>query len=289
MSVSRNLVKAKEENMEGQSKGAQSLFTSLSQTGHKAEDDVFTWSQGLAFHYANFTDALSQVEKEKRERILKDVWSAVSEKAPEAIRDRISLKEPVDVGKIGETLSQILMDKDHPAIKGSGKDVDESILNWVRLFALLDFNIFMKLEEHLGTKDGYPSYMGLWEKFALAELDQVKAAIGISGPNDVSMDKLGDLSKIYWEAIACPYKVTKHDANVHEAEILACPYWDNMTEILGEDIARSMTLKCEAAVSVNYYQAILKALGVFDRYAFTMDKFICCGDDTCRVRFEKRK
>jgi hypothetical protein len=33
---------------------------------------------------------------------------------------------------------------------------------------------------------------------------------------------------------------------------------------------------------------VLKALGVFDRYSFTMDKFMCCGDDVCRVRFEKR-
>lgn len=275
--------------MEAQSKGAQSLFSSLSQIGHKAEEDILTWSQGLAFHYANLLDALSGVEKGMRESVLKDLWSSVAEKAPEAIKEKVGLKEPIDIEKINETLSQILKDSNHPAIKGSGKDVNESILNWVRLFALLDFNIYMKLEEHLGTRDGYPLYMGLWEKFALAELDHVKKAVGISGPGDVNMDKLGELSKVYWEAIACPYKVTKHDANVHEAEILACPYWDNMKEILGEDIARSMTLKCEAAVSVNYYQAILKGLGVFDRYTFTMDKFLCCGDDACRVRFERRK
>ena len=275
--------------MEAQSKGAKSLFSSLSQIGHKAEEDILTWSQGLAFHYANLLDALSDVEKGMRERVLKDVWSSVAEKAPEAIKKKVGLKDPIDIEKIDETLSQILRDSNHQAIKGSGKDVDESILNWVRLFALLDFNIYMKLEEHLGTKDGYPLYMGLWEKFALAELDHVKKAVGISGPDDVNMDKLGELSKVYWEAIACPYKVTKHDANVHEAEILACPYWDNMKEILGEDVARSMTLKCEAAVSVNYYQAILKGLGVFDRYTFTMDKFLCCGDDACRVRFERRK
>ena len=275
--------------MEAQSKGAQSLFNSLSQTGHKAEEDVLTWSQGLAFHYANFLDALSEVDKGMGEKILKNLWTSVAEKAPEAIRETVGLTEPIDAKKIGETLSEILKDSNHPAIKGSGKDVDESILNWVRLFALVDFNIYTKSEEHLGTKDGYPLYMGLWEKFALAELDHVKKAVGISGPDDVNMDKLGKLSKVYWEAIACPYRVTKHDSNVHEAELLACPYWDNMKEILGEDIARSMTLKCEAAVSVNYYQAILKALGVFDRYSFTMDKFLCCGDDVCRVRFEKRK
>jgi hypothetical protein len=270
------------------SQGSLSLFGSLAEIGHNVEEDINTWSQGLAFHYSNLLDGLSEVEKDKKERILKDIWSNVAEKAPDAIKEKIGIKEPLDIDKIGETLSQVMTDSNHPAIKGSGKDINESILNWVRFFAVLDFNIYLRLEHHLGTKDGYPIYMGLWEKFALSELDEIKKAVGISGPDDVDMDKIGELSKIYWEAIACPYKVTKHDSNTHEAELLACPYWDNMREILGEDVARSMTLKCEAAVSVNYYEAILKALGVFDRYSFTMDKFLCCGDDVCRVRFEKR-
>jgi hypothetical protein len=231
---------------------------------------------------------LAGVEKEKKEKILEDIWTNVAEKAPEAIKEKIGLIKPVDVDKIGETLSQILADSDHPAIKGSGKDVNESLLNWVRLFALFDFNIYLRLENHLGTKDGFPLYMGLWETFALAELDEVKEAVGISGPDDVDMDKLGELSKIYWESIACPYKVTRHDENIHEAEILCCPYWYCMREMLGEETARSMTLKCEAPVSTNYYEAILKALGVFDRYSFTMDKFMCCGDDVCRIRFQRR-
>jgi hypothetical protein len=276
------------EQHETRSHGALSLFGSLREIGHKAEDDILTWSQGLAFHYSNFLEGLSGVEEEKKKKILHDVWNNVAEKAPKAIKEKVGLKEPIDIGKVGEILSQIMTDSNHPAVKGSGKDVNESILNWVRLFALLDFNIYMRLEHHLGTKDGYPLYMGLWEKFALAELDEIKKAVGITGPDDVDMDKIGELSKIYWEAIACPYKVTKHDANIHEAELLACPYWDNMREILGEDVARSMTLKCEAAVSTNYYEAILKALGVFDRYSFTMDKFLCCGDNACRIRFEKR-
>ena len=276
------------EQHETRSRGALSLFGSLREIGHTAEDDILTWSQGLAFHYSNFLEGLSGVDEEKKKKILHDVWNNVAEKAPKAIKEKVGLKEPIDIGKVGEILSQIMTDSNHPAVKGSGKNVNESILNWVRLYALLDFNIYMRLEHHLGTKDGYPLYMGLWEKFALAELDEIKKAVGITGPDDVDMDKIGELSKIYWEAIACPYKVTKHDANIHEAELLACPYWDNMREILGEDVARSMTLKCEAAVSTNYYEAILKALGVFDRYSFTMDKFLCCGDNACRIRFEKR-
>ena len=107
--------------------------------------------------------------------------------------------------------------------------------------------------------------MGLWETFAIANLPHVKEALGISGPGDVDMDMIGKISQSYWEAIACPYRVTQHSEAVHEAEIEVCPYFENMKEILGEERARSMTLKCEAAVSVNYYDAILKALGVFDR------------------------
>lgn len=270
------------------SQGSLGLFGSLAEIGHKPEEDIYTWSQGLAFHYSNLLEGLAGVEKEKKEKILEDIWTNVAEKAPEAIKEKIGLIKPVDVDKIGETLSQILADSDHPAIKGSGKDVNESLLNWVRLFALFDFNIYLRLENHLGTKDGFPLYMGLWETFALAELDEVKEAVGISGPDDVDMDKLGELSKIYWESIACPYKVTRHDENIHEAEILCCPYWSCMREMLGEETARSMTLKCEAPVSTNYYEAILKALGVFDRYSFTMDKFMCCGDDVCRIRFQRR-
>ncbi|MEE9421346.1 MAG: hypothetical protein V3W43_17850 [Desulfatiglandaceae bacterium] len=270
------------------SQGSLGLFGSLAEIGHKPEEDIYTWSQGLAFHYSNLLEGLAGVEKEKKEKILEDIWTNVAEKAPEAIKEKIGLIKPVDVDRIGETLSQILADSDHPAIKGSGKDVNESLLNWVRLFALFDFNIYLRLENHLGTKDGFPLYMGLWETFALAELDEVKEAVGISGPDDVDMDKLGELSKIYWESIACPYKVTRHDENIHEAEILCCPYWSCMREMLGEETARSMTLKCEAPVSTNYYEAILKALGVFDRYSFTMDKFMCCGDDVCRIRFQRR-
>lgn len=270
------------------SQGSLGLFGSLAEIGHKPEEDIYTWSQGLAFHYSNLLEGLASVEKEKKEKILEDIWTNVAEKAPEAIKEKIGLIKPVDVDRIGETLSQILADSDHPAIKGSGKDVNESLLNWVRLFALFDFNIYLRLENHLGTKDGFPLYMGLWETFALAELDEVKEAVGISGPDDVDMDKLGELSKIYWESIACPYKVTRHDENIHEAEILCCPYWYCMREMLGEETARSMTLKCEAPVSTNYYEAILKALGVFDRYSFTMDKFMCCGDDVCRIRFQRR-
>ena len=115
------------EQHETRSRGALSLFGSLREIGHKAEDDILTWSQGLAFHYSNFLEGLSGVEEEKKKKILHDVWNNVAEKAPKAIKEKVGLKEPIDLGKVGEILSQIMTDSNHPAVKGSGKDVNESI------------------------------------------------------------------------------------------------------------------------------------------------------------------
>lgn len=265
------------------------LFAALEKVGHTAEQDVYVWSQGLGFHYYNLLTALNEkVTPEERQKILSDIWKFVAETADPRAREVLGLDKDQDLSRLEELMTGIMNNRDHPAILGMGDSVEEAILNWVRTFALVDFAIYTYMERHIGSKRCMEIYMGLWESFALAELDAVKKELGIERPEDVTMDVIAKLSRIYWESIACPYRVTQHSDTVHEAEIEVCPYWENMKEILGESKARSMTLKCEAPVSVNYYDAILKALGVFDRYSFTMDKFSCCGDDCCRVRFERR-
>ena len=266
------------------------LFAALEEVGHEPEDDVLVWSQGLAFHYHNLLTSLAdKTSAAEQEAVLEDIWSFAGAKLDTRIVETLGLDEDQDLERMKALMAAIMSDPEHPAILGMGDSAEEAILNWVRAFAIVDFAMYTFLEKHLGSKRCMDIYMGLWESFALANVDHVKAALGITGPEDIDMDKLGEVSRAYWEAIATPYRVIRHSADVHEAEITICPYFVNMTEILGTEQARSMTLKCEAVVSVNYYDAILKALGVFDRYSFTMDKFICCGDDVCQVRFETRK
>jgi len=265
------------------------LFEALAMVGHEAKDDIFVWSQGMAFHYHNLLNSLAEkTTPAEQEAILNDIWRHVRDNADPRVNQTLGLDEDIELGRLSTLTQAIMEDRDHPAIFGMGDTPEEGILNWVRAFTLLDFSMYTFLERHIGSKRCMDIYMGLWESFALANVDHVKAALGIEGPEDIDMDALGKVSQTYWEAIATPYRVTKHSDTVHEGEILICPYFVNMVDMLGTEKARSMTLKCEAVVSVNYYDAVLKALGVFDRYAFTMDKFMCCGDDVCRVRFEKR-
>ena len=268
------------------------LFANLKEIGHTAEEDIYTWAQGSGFHNHNLLNGLAEtVEDEaKRKTILTEMWQYFHSVGLNRANEVLGITAQPDIDKINATWAAVMSDRDHPAILGLGDDVEEAIYNWVRVFSIFDFAAYTFLEKHLGAKAAlviYTEYM--WENFALGALDHVKEAVGIKNPEDVDMDKLGQLSRLYWEAIDCPYHVTQHSQDVHEAELGDCPYWWNMRDILGEEKCRSMSLKTLAATSVNYYDAILKALGVFDKYSFTMDKFQCCGDDVCRVRFERRR
>jgi hypothetical protein len=267
------------------------VFAGLKEVGHRPEDDIYVWSQGMAFHNQNLIDGLKENvnDSKLREKVLYDLWSYFSTVGLEKVNKVLGIGEKPNVDKINKILTDILKDRNHPAILGMGEYIEEAFLNWLRAFTIYDFSAYVYLEKNLGSKDGLKIYMGLWEKFALSALDPWKKTFGIKGPSDISMDMLGKLSKAYWESIGIPYHVTQHTQDVHEAELGVCAYFANMKAILGEEKARSMTLKTEAATSVNYYDAILKALGVFDKFSFTMDKFQCCGDNTCRVRFERRK
>lgn len=266
-------------------------ITATREVGHRIEDDIFVWSQGLAFHNLNLLNGLKDnvLDPRVREAILKHIWTFFYSVGLDKVNEVLGVNEDPRVDRINQTLAEMLSDQKHPAILGAGDYIEEAFVNWVRAFAIYDFAAYTYLERHLGAKEAIKIYMGLWETFALAPIEQRKAQFGIQGPSDVNMSVLGKLSRAYWESIGTPYRVTKDTEDVHEAEVLMCPYWENMKALLGEGRARSMTLKTEAITSCNYYDAVLKALGVFDSYTFTMDKFACCGDDCCRIRFERRK
>ncbi len=265
------------------------IFPALKKVGQTPEGGIYPWAHGLCFHNQNLLNGLRSnvADASLREAILSDLWSSVHSIVPERVSKVLGIEAEPNVDKINKLLSDI--DERHPAIKAMGDSIEEALVNWLKAFTLFDWSVYTYLEKHLGAKDALKIYMGLWESFALGPLEEMKKTFGIVDKADIDMDAIGKLSRAYWESIGAPYRVTQHDKDIHEAEIEVCAYYEVMKDVLGEGKARSMTLKTEAVVSVNYYDAILKALGVFDKFSFTMDKFACCGDDCCRVRFERRK
>lgn len=273
-----------------QDKAVNSIFEGIQRVGQSVEEAIHVWGQGLGVHNHNLLESLeTKVEDPALGRaVLGDLWSFFHQQGLEKPNRTLGVEDPPDLEAINQTLEAIMNDGEHPALLGMGDDAGDALVNWVQAFTIYDFAAYTFLEKHLGAKEGLAIYMGLWESFALGVLPQMKQALGIQGPQDVDMAMIRRLSEAYWAAIGIASTTTQFDDQVYEAELSDCAYWLNMKHLLGEDKARSMTLKTEAVVSVNYYDAILKALGVFDRYRFTMDKFQCCGDEHCRVRFNRR-
>lgn len=174
------------------------LFPALEKVGHTAENDIYVWSQGLGFHYYNLLNALNdKVTAAEKAAILADIWKFVAETADDRVKSVLGLDKDQDLGRLEELLLGVMNDKEHPAIMGMGDSVEEAILNWVRTFAIVDFAIYTYLERHIGSKRCMEIYMGLWESFALAELDAVKTEFGIKTPDDVTMDVIGKVSRVY--------------------------------------------------------------------------------------------
>ncbi|MEW6273679.1 MAG: hypothetical protein AB1556_00975 [Bacillota bacterium] len=183
-----------------------------------------------------------------------------------------------------------MADKRHAiftALEKTGQSVEEALVAWVGAAAALDLLYWETLEEAFGARTAHRIYSKVWEKLALGNLDHVLDALGVR--DNINIKTIGQISKVYWESINCPYTVVEETDDIHVGEITICPYWESLKEIFGEERARDCCKKGMGATTANYYQAIIKALGKWDEIYATQDKCMCLGDDVCRVVFKKRK
>ena len=108
-----------------------------------------------------------------------------------------------------------------------------------------------------------------------------------------TMEDVEKVSRTYWEAISCPYEVEKTTEKEHYGKITACPYVEYLRETYGDDELKKFADNALAPCSINYYVKIaekMKKDGFIApdiNIAADMDKFICSGDDYCRVRWWK--
>nr|NIS59563.1 hypothetical protein [Pseudomonadota bacterium] len=182
------------------------VFPALKEVGHKPEEDIYVWSQGMAFHNQNLLDGLRENVEDPtlREKVLSDLWVYLHSVGLTKVNEILGVAEKPEVEAINQKLAAILNDRNHPAILGMGDYIEEAFLNWLKAFTIYDFSAYTFLEKHLGSKDGLKIYMGLWEKFALSALDHWKEILGIKDTSQIDMDVLGKLSKAYWESIGIP-------------------------------------------------------------------------------------
>jgi hypothetical protein len=257
------------------------VLKAIERTGQPLEAAISTWAFGFALEDNLMWDSsVEHVGEDEARRVHEEVWRRIPVKYRDAARttfiwknDRPPYGLSLDIGAA-------------EIIERMGVSGEEALVFWNRAFVGHDHQMWRVWEDFYGARDAVIMYSRVWEGFALGFLDVIKAAIGMQ--EFKTIDDLAKLNRAYWEAIGCEVEDVEQTADKLIAVITTCPYFDNMVDMYGKEAASEMMKKTIGPTSANYYQTLMKALGLWDTFFVTQDQFRSLGDGVCRMVYIRR-
>ena len=257
------------------------VLKAIERTGQPLEAALSTWAFGFALEDNLMWDSsVEHVGEDEARRVHEEVWRRIPPKYHEAARKVLTWKS--EAPPYGLSL-----DIGAPEIiERMGVSGEEALVFWNRAFVGHDHQMWRVWEDFYGARDAVIMYSRVWEGFALGFLDVIKATIGMQ--EFKTIDDLAKLNRAYWEAIGCEVEEVEQTADKLITVITTCPYFDNMVDMYGKEAASEMMKKTIGPTSANYYQTIMKALGLWDTFFVTQDQFRSLGDGVCRMVYIRR-
>jgi hypothetical protein len=257
------------------------VLKAIERTGQPLEAALSTWAFGFALEdNLMWNSSVEHVGEDEARRVQEEVWRRIPTKYHEAAQKVLTWKS--EAPPYGLSL-----DIGAPEIiERMGVSGEEALVFWNRAFVGHDHQMWRVWEDFYGARDGVIMYSRVWEGFALGFLDVIKATIGMQ--EFKTIDDLAKLNRAYWEAIGCEVEEVEQTADKLVTVITTCPFFDNMVDMYGKEAASEMMKKTIGPTSANYYQALLKALGLWDTFFVTQDQFRSLGDGVCRMVYIRR-
>ncbi len=257
------------------------VLKAIERTGQSLEEALHTWVFGFTLEPELLWRAAVEEKGEDEARILcSETWRRLPAEVREAAASvLVFASEQPPYG--------LSLELDVPQLlERTGRTAEEELVFWNRAFTAHDHEMWQVLERRYGAREGLIVYSRVWEQIALTFLDAVKQAIGLDEIRTTA--DLARMNRAYWEAIGCEVEDVETTEDRHVAIIKTCPFWDNMIDMYGKVAANRMHQKTIGATSANYYQAIMKALGLWDEFYATQDEYRCLGDGQCRMVYVRR-
>jgi hypothetical protein len=257
------------------------VLKAIERTGQPLEEALHTWAFGFALEDGLMWDASVEYQgADEARRVHEEVWRRIPAKYHEAARKVFTWKSEappyglsLDIG--AEEIASRM-----------GVSGEEALVFWNRAFTGHDHQMWRVWEDFYGAREAVIMYSRVWEGFALGFLDVIKATIGMQ--EFKTTDDLAKLNRAYWEAIGCEVEDVEKTPDKLVAIITTCPYFDNMVDMYGKEAASEMMKKTIGPTSANYYQALMKAIGLWDTFFVTQDQFRSLGDGVCRMVYIRR-
>ena len=247
------------------------VLKAIERTGQSLDVAITTWAFGFALEDDLMWNATVEYKgEEEARRHYDEVWRRIPEKYHDAAQKVFTRKS--DEPPYGPVL-EIGADEIASRLELSKED---ALVLWNRGFTGHDHQMWRVWEDFYGAREGVIMYSRVWEGFALGFLDVIKGVVGMQ--EFKTTDDLARLNRAYWEAIGCEVEDVEQTDDRLVAIIKTCPYFDNMVDMYGKEAASEMMKKTIGPTSANYYQALMKALGLWDTFFVTQDQFRSLGD-----------
>jgi hypothetical protein len=257
------------------------VVKAIERTGQPLEEALHTWAFGFAFEDELMWSATVEYKgEEEARRVHEEVWRRIPAKYHDAARRVFDWKS--ETPPFGLSL-EIGADE---IVERMGVASEEALVFWNRAFVGHDHQMWRVWEDFYGAREGVIIYSRVWEGFALGFLDVIKATVGMQ--EFETTDDLAKLNRAYWEAIGCEVEDVEKTPDKLVSIIKTCPYFDNMVDMYGKEATSEMMKKTIGPTSANYYQALMKALGLWETFFVTQDQFRSLGDGQCRMVYIKR-
>jgi hypothetical protein len=257
------------------------VLKAIERTGQPLEEALHTWAFGFGFEDELMWNASVEYKgEEEARRVHEEVWRRIPPKYHDAARKIFDWKsETPPFGLSLEIDSAEIVDR-------MGVSAGEALVFWNRAFVGHDHQMWRVWEDFYGAREGVIMYSRVWEGFALGFLDVIKSTVGMQ--EFKTTDDLAKLNRAYWEAIGCEVEDVEKTPDKLVSIIKTCPYFDNMVDMYGKEATSEMMKKTIGPTSANYYQALMKALGLWETFFVTQDQFRSLGDGQCRMVYMKR-
>jgi hypothetical protein len=257
------------------------VLKAIERTGQSLDEAIHTWMDGFSLEDSLMWDSVATDKGDaEATRMHEVVWARIPPKYQDAARKVFTFAS--DTPPYGLSLDIAVEE----AVKRLEMSPEETLVFWNRAFTGHDHQMWRAWEDAYGAREAVIMYSRVWESFALAFLEPIKQAIGKY--DFKTTDDLAQLNRAYWEAIGCEVEDVENTPDRLIAVIKTCPYFDNMVDMYGKEAASEMMKKTIGPTSANYYQALMKALGLWDTFYVTQDQFRSLGDSVCRVVYTRR-
>jgi hypothetical protein len=257
------------------------VLKAIERTGQPLDEAIHTWAFGFALEDNLMWDSVAEhLDEEQARRAHEEVWRRIPVKYHDAARAVFTWtsEQPPYGLSLDIEVPKMLARLDLPG--------EDALVLWNRAFTGHDHQMWRVWEDLFGARDAVIMYSRVWEGFALSFLDVIKSVINVQ--EFKTTDDLAKLNRAFWEAIGCEVEEVEHTPDKLVTVITTFPYFDNMVDMYGKEAASEMMKKTIGPTSANYYQALMKAIGLWDTFFVTQDQFRSLGDSVCRMVYIRR-